>query len=95
MSNLESSLRVELFYKEYCPFCKMVVKYINHQELNVELRETSLVSEYNEELVKEGGKKQVPCLKIIQAGNKTKWLYESMDIITYLKKHAAKLKLVE
>jgi len=36
------------------------------------------------ELVNEGGKMQVPCLRIEQKG-KVRWLYESGDIIQYLK----------
>jgi glutathione S-transferase len=39
------------------------------------------------ELVKGGGIDQVPCLRIEEAG-KTRWMYESKDIIAYLKSHA-------
>ena len=32
-----------------------------------------------------GGKYQVPCLRITQENNEDNWLYESDDIILYLK----------
>ena len=48
-------------------------------------------SNYGEELLKGGGKSQVPCLRIEQISktNETEvvWLYESDDIIEYIKKH--------
>jgi len=31
-----------------------------------------------------GGKTQVPCLRIEQAGGEVEWMYESDDIIRYL-----------
>jgi glutathione S-transferase len=40
---------------------------------------------FNKELIQKGGKKQVPCLKIIENGQES-WLYESGDIIKYLNK---------
>ncbi len=33
-----------------------------------------------------GGKGQVPCLRIVD-GQQTQWMYESDDIITYLRKN--------
>lgn len=41
---------------------------------------------YAEELIKQGGKRQVPCLRIEQ-GSKVKWLYESADIVAYIEKY--------
>jgi len=37
------------------------------------------------ELIAGGGKQQVPCLRI-EEDNKVRWLYESSDIIKYLRK---------
>ena len=42
--------------------------------------------ETGEELELNGGKVQVPCLRIDSAGE-VSWLYESNDIINYLEKH--------
>lgn len=37
------------------------------------------------ELTSGGGKFQVPCLRIESADGKVRWMYESIDIIRYLK----------
>ena len=39
------------------------------------------------ELVIGGGKHKVPCLRIRKTNAKTEWLYESDDIISFLKKN--------
>jgi glutathione S-transferase len=44
--------------------------------------------QYRQELLEQGGKVKVPCLRIEQDGQ-VKWLYESNDIIAYLNKVAA------
>jgi glutathione S-transferase len=36
-------------------------------------------------LLNEGGRHKVPCLRIEKADDSVQWLYESTDIITYLK----------
>lgn len=46
---------------------------------------------FQTELVKGGGKKQVPCLRI-EEKDKVSWMYESGDIIAYLKKLSSSLK---
>jgi len=45
--------------------------------------------EFKAELISGGGKKQVPCLRIEMENNKIQWLYESRDIIRYLRKTAS------
>jgi len=39
------------------------------------------------ELIKGGGKKQVPCLRIETETGQVKWLYESSDIINYFRQN--------
>ena len=39
---------------------------------------------YKTELIEGGGKKQVPCIRIHENGS-VRWLYESSDIIKYMK----------
>lgn len=41
--------------------------------------------EFKTELISGGGKKQVPCLRIETENNEARWLYESADIIRYLR----------
>ncbi|MBT8120417.1 MAG: glutathione S-transferase N-terminal domain-containing protein, partial [Gammaproteobacteria bacterium] len=39
---------------------------------------------WNQELIDEGGKYQVPCLKITREDGSVEWMYESTDINQYL-----------
>ena len=50
--------------------------------LDVELRD-SKTDPYKAELLEKGGRLMAPCLRI-DFDNKSKWLYESNDIIEYL-----------
>lgn len=56
----------------------------SRDDLNVELRSTS-DRQHAAELMRGGGKTQVPCLRI-ESDDKDQWLYESDDIIAYLAK---------
>ena len=53
--------------------------------LNLPINTISVNAEpkFKEELLKEGGKTQVPCLKI-ENGDTVNWLYESKAIMAYL-----------
>jgi len=72
--------RLILYHFESCPFCAKVRNFISANHLTIEMRDTRLNPEYRDELIKLGGKSQVPCLSI-----DGKALYESSDIITFLK----------
>lgn len=72
-----------LYYSPYCPFCIRVLYALNGKEHDIELRDTGN-PEYGIELQQGGGKSQVPCLRIEYA-DKVQWMYESGDIIQYLK----------
>ncbi len=50
--------------------------------LNVQLRDAKDEAISNE-LLQEGGKRKVPCLRITQDGS-VRWLYNSKDIISYV-----------
>ncbi len=54
----------------------------NRDDLNVELRSTS-DRQHSADLVKGGGKSQVPCLRIDDGSGNVQWMYESDDIIRY------------
>lgn len=53
-------------------------------EADIELRSTSN-AQFAQELVRGGGKTQVPCLRIENETGDVQWMYESDDIIQYLK----------
>ena len=50
------------------------------------MRNINADDRYREELVKNGGKQTVPCLRIEKQNGEIQWMYESMDIIAYLDK---------
>ena len=53
--------------------------------INIDLKDAKNDLEQRNELLNNGGKIQVPCLKISK-NESTQWLYESSDIIKYLEK---------
>lgn len=74
-----------LYQFETCPFCIKVTRFMHQNALNIELRNTLKDRNHKTDLVTFGGKYQVPCLRITQEHNEDNWLYESDDIILYLK----------
>ncbi len=71
-----------LYYMPSCPYCIKVLKFIEQQGVQIPLKDTASNPQNHQELLKLGGKTQVPCLVI--AG---KPLYESDDIIQWLGDH--------
>lgn len=67
-----------------CPFCVKVRREIHRLNLNIALQDATQ-KDVEDTLIKGGGKRKVPCLKISN-GNTTQWMYESKDIIAYLQK---------
>lgn len=74
---------LKLYVGTYCPFCKKVENFINSEGIEgVQIVNIDENPSERDHLVKVGGKKQVPCLFIDE-----KPLYESNDIISYLKEN--------
>ena len=78
--------KMSLYQLPACPFCVKVRRDMKRHGLNIELRNISGKNDYQEELIREGGKRKVPCLKIADDNGQFEWLYESNDIISYLQK---------
>ncbi len=76
-------MKLSLYYSPWCPFCIRVLNTIKKMSVDVDLRDTGS-REHSSALKKGGGKTQVPCLLVEKAGEE-KWLYESGDIIQFLK----------
>lgn len=87
---------LSLYYYDGCPFCHMTLKALEQikqdMKLDVELRHIRRQPQHRTELIKQGGKPQVPCLRIDATDDKTTWLYESRDIINYLHSSANKIE---
>lgn len=73
-----------LYQFKACPFCVKVRRAMKRHSLQIETRDAKNNVDYREELLQQGGKVKVPCLKIQDAQGQTQWLYESSDIIAYL-----------
>ncbi len=73
-----------LYQFKMCPFCVKVRRVIKRQNLPIEIRDALNNEQYATELVKEGGKRQVPALRITERDGSTHWLYESDAIKEYL-----------
>jgi glutaredoxin len=80
----EQTKFIELYQFYACPFCVKTRRAIKRIGLKIESRNAQ-DRKFRDELLYEGGKIQVPCLKIID-GKQTTWMYESSDIIEYLNK---------
>ena len=72
---------IEIFMKEFCGYCKKVIKYIDEHDIPYKTIDISEKAN-EEELIRIGGKKQVPF--IIDREKKVE-MYESDDIIDYLR----------
>lgn len=71
-----------LYQYPACPFCVKVRRAMRRQGLNIQTLDAK-TSPHKDELITQGGKQQVPCLRI-EASDEVQWLYESKDIIRYL-----------
>ncbi len=80
MSN--SKYDLTLFYFPGCPYCKKVLNFMKDKNIEIQLKNIRKNREAARKLKEIGGKKQVPCLFI-----NGKPLYESDDIIVWLKEH--------
>jgi glutaredoxin len=69
-----------LYKKDTCPYCRKVMQFIAQNGIALKKRDILRDPEAKDELVRVGGKNQVPCLFV-----DGKPMYESDDIIAYLK----------
>jgi glutaredoxin len=76
---------MSIYQFKTCPFCVKVRRELKRHALHIELRDAKNDAELKAELVREGGRHKVPCLRIENADKSVEWLYESSDIIARLK----------
>jgi glutaredoxin len=73
-----------LYHYETCMFCARVKSTIRQLKLTIHTRDIHLNDDHMKDLVANGGKPTVPCLRIGQHDGTSIWLYESNDIKNYL-----------
>ena len=76
--------RLALYQTPTCPYCIRVWLAMRRLNLNIENRDISRQARWRSELKIEGGKIQVPCLRIAEDDGSARWLYESAEIVDYL-----------
>jgi len=74
-----------LYQFKTCPFCIKVRQEMRRLSLNIEKRDAQHEGEHRSALLAGGGKAMVPCLCIRDGQGNRRWLYESGDIIAYLR----------
>ena len=78
-----------LYQFKTCPFCIKVKRMMSRLSLNVETVDAQHDDEVRNELLMQGGKVSVPCLKIVDKQGEATWMYESSDINQYLEQRFA------
>ena len=77
-----------LYQFHACPFCVKTRRALHRLNLPVALRDAKNDAVRRQELLEQGGKVQVPCLRIEESGE-VRWLYESKAIAAYLNQRFA------
>ena len=79
------SRSLALYQFKTCPFCIKVRQEMRRLSLDIELRDAQNDDTHRAALIAGGGKPMVPCLRIEEADGQCRWMYESGDIIAYLR----------
>ncbi|MGE8496794.1 MAG: glutaredoxin family protein [Pseudomonas sp.] len=79
----QATQNMALYQFNACPFCVKTRRTLHKLNLPVALRDAKNDPVHRQALEQQGGKIQVPCLRIDENGQTT-WLYESKAIAAYL-----------
>lgn len=85
----EESKTMALYQFRTCPFCIKVRKELKRLSLNIEKLDALKDPAARADLQEGGGQIKVPCLRITDENGKHTWMYESDDIIAYLRERFA------
>ncbi len=81
--------KIALYQFHACPYCVKTRRMVRRLGLNIETRDALNDPKWKQELVEQGGKYQVPCLRIVDEGSQVSWIYESTNINQYLEQRFA------
>ena len=85
----KQSRNLVIYQFRTCPFCIKVRKELKRLSLNIEKRDALKDPASRAELQQGGGKVKVPCLRITDENGEHTWMYESDDIIAFLRERFA------
>ncbi|MEJ2451363.1 MAG: glutathione S-transferase N-terminal domain-containing protein, partial [Gammaproteobacteria bacterium] len=85
----QATRELALYQFKTCPFCMKVRREMKRLSLNIELRDAQHDQQHREQLLQGGGQVKVPCLHIPTQQGEDTWLYESDEVIKYLRQLAA------
>lgn len=74
---------LSIYQFKLCPFCIKTRRVMHKLNLPIEIFDAKNDATSRKELLEQGGKIKVPCLRISEE-NGYKWIYDSGDIIAYL-----------
>jgi len=80
---------IVLYQYKTCPFCIKVRQEMRRLALCVERLDAQRDGSHREALLQGGGQAKVPCLKITDSAGNSQWMYESGEIIAYLRRRFA------
>ena len=80
----QQTASMALYQFNQCPFCVKTRRSIRRLALNIEKRDARNNPKWNQELINDGGKYQVPCLKVTTDDGVVEWMYEATVINKYL-----------
>lgn len=78
-----------LYQYRTCPFCIKVRQEIRRLSLPIARMYVKKDGKNREELTHGGGQTKVPCLKITDEAGNSQWMYDSKEIIAYLRSRFA------
>lgn len=81
----EQTKKLTLYQYQTCPFCIKVRREIKRLSLNIESLDVQRNLQNKQDLLEGGGQTSVPCLRIENADGDATWLFESGDIVEYLR----------
>jgi glutaredoxin len=85
---------LSLYQFKACPFCVKVRRHMRRRSIKIELKDAKIDLLIKEELIREGGKHKVPCLRIAEGNKEVQWLYSSDEICRFLDAKLDQLKVV-
>ena len=85
---------LSLYQFKACPFCVKVRRHMRRRSIKIDLKDAKTDLLIKEELIREGGKHKVPCLRIAEGNKEVQWLYSSDEICRFLDAKLDQLKVV-